>query len=406
MKTMPKVPSHTFGSFMRPFLKPLLQTNSSSLHRPLARRMLRCSSILYDRRIATTPSPTTPASQSRTAPLPSQHPHNHHHHSNIHSEISHLSSNNINGMDQWKEDDPISETEMNRRRKISSANKGRVPWNKGRSLSDDVRARIRQKTFEAMQRPDVRARMLEANQNRPPHREEVKDKIRSVLRERVQFSRKIIADQTQLIIESMKHSEIELERDTADHPKTGEIIGKAAWHYLRRDFETLHIRWESNQMGFRDQVLTKLQELRARESRRRGRPMAGGSDGSRSNRRLSKTPNAKVRSAMATQKKLQDANEKLMQVEAVLAKLQAVKEEYAAKNPQALKLVEEKESQTLAVFAKLKEQVSLLQDAMSPLQEYLVPHGSSAMEFVVQQQRQAEAEENVVNKKAVGTPPS
>lgn len=46
--------------------------------------------------------------------------------------------------------------ESERRRKIGLANKGRVPWNKGKRHSPDTVARIRERTRQAMRDPKVK----------------------------------------------------------------------------------------------------------------------------------------------------------------------------------------------------------------------------------------------------------
>lgn len=51
------------------------------------------------------------------------------------------------------EDDP----ELVRRRKIGMANKGKVPWNKGRKHSAETRERIRERTKEALRDPKVKS---------------------------------------------------------------------------------------------------------------------------------------------------------------------------------------------------------------------------------------------------------
>lgn len=68
----------------------------------------------------------------------------------------------------------VDEQEKLRRLKISQANKGRTPWNKGRRHSAETIARIRAATRVAMQRADVRERLQKANEKRVPHSEEAK----------------------------------------------------------------------------------------------------------------------------------------------------------------------------------------------------------------------------------------
>ncbi|XP_068664281.1 uncharacterized protein [Aristolochia californica] len=55
----------------------------------------------------------------------------------------------------------ISNEEYERRRKIGLANKGKTPWNKGRKHSAETRARIKQRTVEALRDPKVRKKMSE-----------------------------------------------------------------------------------------------------------------------------------------------------------------------------------------------------------------------------------------------------
>ncbi|KAK1397054.1 IENR2 domain-containing protein [Heracleum sosnowskyi] len=73
------------------------------------------------------------------------------------------------------EDDP----ELVRRRKIGMANKGKVPWNKGRKHSAETRERIRQRTIEALRDPKVKKKMSECPR---AHSNQTKARIRSSLR--------------------------------------------------------------------------------------------------------------------------------------------------------------------------------------------------------------------------------
>ena len=68
----------------------------------------------------------------------------------------------------------LDETEVKRRQKISAANKGRTPWNKGLKHSPETIARIKARTREAMQRADVRERLQKANEQREPHTDAAK----------------------------------------------------------------------------------------------------------------------------------------------------------------------------------------------------------------------------------------
>ncbi|CAK9134111.1 unnamed protein product [Ilex paraguariensis] len=70
--------------------------------------------------------------------------------------------------------------ESQRRRKIGLANKGKVPWNKGKRHSAETRERIRQRTKEAMRDPKVRKKMSECPRSLSP---QTKARIRSSLRQ-------------------------------------------------------------------------------------------------------------------------------------------------------------------------------------------------------------------------------
>ncbi len=67
------------------------------------------------------------------------------------------------------------------REKISHANKGNVPWNKGRKHSEETRAKISQATRAAMERPQVRDKLRRLATGRK-HSEETKRKIRTTSR--------------------------------------------------------------------------------------------------------------------------------------------------------------------------------------------------------------------------------
>ncbi|KAJ4844093.1 hypothetical protein Tsubulata_027526 [Turnera subulata] len=58
--------------------------------------------------------------------------------------------------EKWKD---LSDRELSRRIKISKANKGITPWNKGRKHSPETIARIREKTRLAMQNPKIKKKL-------------------------------------------------------------------------------------------------------------------------------------------------------------------------------------------------------------------------------------------------------
>lgn len=73
----------------------------------------------------------------------------------------------------------LSKKEIERRRKIGAANKGKVPWTKGRKWSEEHKKVIRQRTAEALRDPKIRKKMLG---HRQLHRQTSKDKISAALR--------------------------------------------------------------------------------------------------------------------------------------------------------------------------------------------------------------------------------
>eukprot|EP00873_Tetraselmis_striata_P037918 jgi/Tetstr1/458182/TSEL_044673.t1 len=73
-----------------------------------------------------------------------------------------------------------NEAELLRRKRISEANRGKQPWNKGRKHSEATKAKIRQRTKEAMQRPEVLEKLR--NMPHPKHNTQIRNKISASLR--------------------------------------------------------------------------------------------------------------------------------------------------------------------------------------------------------------------------------
>lgn len=77
----------------------------------------------------------------------------------------------------------LDEAEVTRRKKISEANSGRVPWNKGRKHSPETIAKIKAKTAEAMARPEIIQNFKDAMEKRVQlHSEETRAKISAKVR--------------------------------------------------------------------------------------------------------------------------------------------------------------------------------------------------------------------------------
>lgn len=281
------------------------------------------------------------------------------------------SPNNVHASSAYEEtvrskegSDPstIPEKELSRREKISRANKGKVPWNKGKHMSEEMKAKISQRTYEAMQRPDVRERMKKANANRAPHSDEVRKRIREVLRKRANDAKGVIRQQTEMIIKALAESEDEAERDIAARRDAAEVIGKLAWRVLHRDFELMYGKWEDDVGGFRQEVKLRFQNLNEREANSKSGGSRKKHAGGASSKAVTGGPSVDAGSsepAASSTLLLSQAEEKLVSVSAALTKLRGMKTAYKD-DPESLKLVEEKETQTADMLERLQSQVELL----------------------------------------------
>ncbi|KAJ3703450.1 hypothetical protein LUZ61_007155 [Rhynchospora tenuis] len=63
-------------------------------------------------------------------------------------------------LDVFQEDSDLDEREKLRRTRISRANKGNIPWNKGKKHSPETLQRIRERTKIAMQNPKVKMKLV------------------------------------------------------------------------------------------------------------------------------------------------------------------------------------------------------------------------------------------------------
>ncbi|CAM0953476.1 unnamed protein product [Alopecurus aequalis] len=129
----------------------------------------------------------------------------------------------------------LSEQEIERRRKIGAANKGKAPWTKGRKLSIEHKQLIKQRTIEALNDPKVRKKMG----HRQLHRQASKEKISAALRKiwerrmvSVKSRQMILRIWSDSIAEAAKgggHGQDKLDWDSYDKIKS-EMISVFLWN--------------------------------------------------------------------------------------------------------------------------------------------------------------------------------
>ncbi|CAN6336645.1 unnamed protein product [Urochloa humidicola] len=130
----------------------------------------------------------------------------------------------------------LSKKEIERRRKIGAANKGQVPWTKGRKWSEEHKKLISQRTSEALRDPKVRKKMLG---HRQLHRQVSKDKISAALRKiwerrivSVRSRQKVMQIWSNSIAEAAMrgdHSQDKLDWDSYERIKS-EMISMFLWN--------------------------------------------------------------------------------------------------------------------------------------------------------------------------------
>ncbi|XP_078448003.1 muscle M-line assembly protein [Wolffia australiana] len=97
------------------------------------------------------------------------------------------------------DDDPeMDDREKTRRERISKANKGNVPWNKGRKHSPETLAKIRERTKQAMQNPKVKMKLVNIGHAQS---EETRMKIGAGVREGWQRRREMLMVQESCFFE-------------------------------------------------------------------------------------------------------------------------------------------------------------------------------------------------------------
>ncbi|PRW56527.1 Muscle M-line assembly unc- isoform 1 isoform A [Chlorella sorokiniana] len=251
----------------------------------------------------------------------------------------------------------VDEQERLRRLKISQANKGRTPWNKGRRHSPETIARIRAATKVAMQRADVRERLQKANEKRVPHSSEAKEKIRVKLQERADKAREQINAQAEAIVARLQASEDPSWREAGEYEHAVDVVAGLAWQFFKKDWSDVSTKGWDEHPEFAQRCIHKLLSLVEKK-------------------RLAAVPKKrkvdKVKKALDTLKKLQQARGKAEDAEGMLEQLRRAKEHPVfASDPDKLAGLEEAEAKADAVLSKLRKQVDKLESALQPLQEFL-----------------------------------
>lgn len=278
---------------------------------------------------------------------------------------------------QGAADQQVDEQELRRRQKISAANKGRVPWNKGRKHPPEVIARIKAATQAAMQRPDVRERLAKANERREPHTDEAKEKIRVKLQERANAAREEIHRQAEVILhERLGGSDDPELRELAAFPRALDVISGLAWQYFKKDWSEVSTRGWDEHPDFRERCISKL------------RKMARGTDKApRKRKQLDK-----VKAALGHMRKLEEARAKLGSAEEAVAKLRRAKVAFAG-DPARLAAATAAEEKATQLLSKLRQQVMKLEKALQPLEQYLDHPGVVAAAHELPQQLEQRLEE-------------
>ncbi|EFN57973.1 hypothetical protein CHLNCDRAFT_142114 [Chlorella variabilis] len=281
-----------------------------------------------------------------------------------------------------------SERELERRKKISKANKGRRPWNVGKKHSPDTIARIKAATRQAMQRPEVRQRLAEANERREPHTDAAKAKIRVKLLERAGVAREVINEQAARIVkERLLGSDDPALRELGEYPKVQEVVAGLAWQHFKKDWSQVCTRGWDDHPEFQSHVIAKLTRLvrvwKAKNPPQEAKPTA-----------KPKKVN-KVKVAMVHLRKVHEAQGKLAAAEEAMTKLQRAKATLAS-DPVRLRQALAAEEKASLMISKLRQQVAHLEEALQPVQHYFEEAGQQQVPDLDQQldlERRLEAQQ-------------
>lgn len=189
----------------------------------------------------------------------------------------------------------IDERERIRRQKIGLANKGRIPWNKGKHHSPATIARLRERNKIVMQDLKIREKL---RQHSHPQSQETREKLRIFMKSRMQFERKqltIVQEWKDIIAETARvgymgdnefqwdsyhilKEELRREYFAEAKKRKKKQSGPRSWTLEQRlrISESVRAKWDDPE--YRKKVIESLREKRQKGQGRR-----------RSNKKLSDT---------------------------------------------------------------------------------------------------------------------
>ena len=289
----------------------------------------------------------------------------------------------------------VSESEHRRRKLISTANRGKAPWNKGKKLSPELRALISRKTREAMQRPEVRERVALAHKNHPrrPIREDVRERISTSLKEFHKAHKNVLEEQVDILLARLAQSPDPDERKVANYEAARLVFFGMARNTFRTRSGALTMAdkgWHEHPT-YKQIVMKKCfaymsrgrlpQDQRVETKMARGTTGVGKGHGRNGPGGVGRK-GGKYATAIKYKKQLMDAEQKLQVAEQALQKLQKARPALA-NDPARMTTLVKMEKEAKGILYQLQDTVEKLREKMAPLQPYLNPDVAAAGDVLV-----------------------
>ncbi|KAK9820585.1 hypothetical protein WJX72_011936 [[Myrmecia] bisecta] len=271
----------------------------------------------------------------------------------------------------------LPNVELARRAKISAKNKGKVPWNKGGSHKEETKAKISARTKEAMQRPEVLAKMKAAAHK--PHTEETREKIRQALRavwDRKGRVRKTGGGKSSRHRQGQTNAdgtpvkeEGEPEPERTPEELAEEARQKAIKSALHRQriSEAIRKKWQDPE--YREKVVSKMQAGDTQSKRTRSYKASA--------HRKRQAADRKLVAALQQQAKLDAARQLATQLEEALVSVQAQGDSLVNPNdPAGAAETRAALEEAQRMLAHARQRVAKLEAQIVPLQQLLADVGA------------------------------